>query len=384
SGSGFVGKHHKDFMKANNAQWIGFSMEIGPGGDVYVLDWHDADICGKEVLQKNTGRIFRLSPKESLAKNWEGRYADVAKLSDARLVDYQASASAWHARRARVVLQGRAIDGRLANGTHRALKKMFRHNKNADHRLRSLWALHVTGGLSEADLLKNLNDKDEHIRAWSIQLLCEDNAPSGQALEAFAALAKRDPSPVVRLYLASAMQRMPLGDRWAIAAGLVAHAGDADDHNLPKLIWFSIEPLVPDNPVRAMELARASRLPLVTEHIARRAVDAGQLEAVSAALRQARDDETTAGLLRGFSAGLKGLRDVKAPPSWGVTYAKLYGTPAATQIAQILGDTGAAAAMLAMLENQDAEAEARRNALRGLASQEHDALKGRLVGLLDD
>ncbi len=384
SGSGFVGKHHKDFMKANNAQWIGFSMEIGPGGDVYVLDWHDADICGKEVLQKNTGRIFRLSPKESLAKNWEGRYADVAKLSDARLVDYQASASAWHARRARVVLQGRAINGRLANGTHRALKTMFRENKDEDHRLRALWALHVTGGLDEAGLLRNLGDRDAHIRAWSIQLLCEDKSPSGRVLEEFAALAKRDPSPVVRLYLTSALQRMGLDARWAIAAGLVSHAGDAADHNLPKLIWYGIEPLVPENPARAMDLAVASRLPFVTESIARRAVDAGELEALSQALGQAQEEETVAGLLRGFSAGLKGLRDVKAPPSWAATYAKLYGTPLATRIAQILGDTGAAAAMLPTLDNAKAKSADRQTALRGLASQDHAGLKGRLVALLED
>jgi hypothetical protein len=26
---------------------------------VYVLDWHDADICGSKVLNSETGRIFR-------------------------------------------------------------------------------------------------------------------------------------------------------------------------------------------------------------------------------------------------------------------------------------------------------------------------------------
>ena len=46
TGSGYLGKEHKDFMHANNEQWIGFSMEIGPAGNVYVLDWHDAFICG--------------------------------------------------------------------------------------------------------------------------------------------------------------------------------------------------------------------------------------------------------------------------------------------------------------------------------------------------
>jgi putative heme-binding domain-containing protein len=238
--------------------------------------------------------------------------------------------------------------------------------------------------LSESKLLKYLDDKDAHIRSWSIQLLCEDNNPSTEALLKFASMAKLDLSPVVRLYLASALQRIPLGDRWAIAAGLVAHDEDAGDHNLPKLIWYGIEPMVPADPTRAMELARASRLPLVTEYIARRAVDAGQLEAVSAALGQAQGEDKVADMLRGFSAGLRGLRDVKAPPSWGVTYAKLYGTPLATQIAQILGDTGAATAMLATLDNANAKTDARRDALRGLAAQEHDALKGRLIDLLDD
>ena len=69
-GSGFVAKHGDDLLLANNAQWVGFSMEVGPDGGVYVLDWHDADICGKEVLNGETGRVFRIMPTASLAKNW--------------------------------------------------------------------------------------------------------------------------------------------------------------------------------------------------------------------------------------------------------------------------------------------------------------------------
>ena len=66
-GSGFTAHHGDDFMMANNAQWIGFSLEIGPDGALYVLDWHDGDICGQDVLHKETGRIFRIAPKQSLA-----------------------------------------------------------------------------------------------------------------------------------------------------------------------------------------------------------------------------------------------------------------------------------------------------------------------------
>ena len=124
-GSGFTAHHGDDFVLANNAQWIGFSVEVGPDGAVYVLDWHDSDICGTDVLHKETGRIFRIVPTRSLADQWPGRYADLGRMSDAQLVALQTSPSDWHARRARVVLQTRAaklyIAARHAAAAARAL-----------------------------------------------------------------------------------------------------------------------------------------------------------------------------------------------------------------------------------------------------------------------
>ena len=120
-GSGFTAHHGDDFMMANNAQWIGFSLEIGPDGALYVLDWHDGDICGQDVLHKETGRIFRIAPKQSLAAD-VGRAATpiCAQLTDAQLVALQTSPSDWHARRARVILQGRAARGTLDAGHPRS------------------------------------------------------------------------------------------------------------------------------------------------------------------------------------------------------------------------------------------------------------------------
>ncbi len=124
-GSGFTAHHGDDFMLANNAQWIGFSMEIGPDGAVYVLDWHDSDICGMEVRQKETGRVFRIAPQQSLAEPFPGRYGDLARLTDAELVGLQTSRSDWHARRARVILQGRAAKGTLKPETAQQLRQLF-------------------------------------------------------------------------------------------------------------------------------------------------------------------------------------------------------------------------------------------------------------------
>src|SRR5688500_8428144 len=191
-GSGFVGHHGDDFLVANNAQWVGFSMEIGPEGGVYVLDWHDGDICGKEVLNQETGRIFRIMPQTSLAVNWPGRYDDLRKLTDSQLAQLQTSKSEWHARRARVILQSHAAKGKLSSDVYDQLRKIYTSDPNPDWRLRAMWTLHVTGGFKPEELAEALKSKDEYVRAWAIQLLCEDESPSKESLAAFAKLARFD------------------------------------------------------------------------------------------------------------------------------------------------------------------------------------------------
>jgi len=75
-------------------------------------------------------------------------------------------------------------------------------------------------------------------------------------------MAARDPSPVVRLAISSALQRIDPAERWRIAEGLVGHAEDAGDHNLPLMVWYGVEPLVPLDPDRALKVAAHSRLPI--------------------------------------------------------------------------------------------------------------------------
>ena len=182
-GSGFVAKHGDELLLANNAQWVGFSMEVGPDGGLYVLDWHDADICGKEVLNGETGRIFRIMPDKSLAQNFENRFADLNTFTDKQLVELQKSPSDWHARRARVILQHRAHKGKVDKNAVDALQAIYKQNVNADYRLRAMWTLNITNQFTSNELLAALSDKDEHIRAWAIQFLCEDKKPSNEAKE---------------------------------------------------------------------------------------------------------------------------------------------------------------------------------------------------------
>jgi type 1 glutamine amidotransferase len=147
---------------------------------------------------------------------------------------------------------------------------MLANAKTVGKRLRALWALHVTGGINQDHALSLLNDSEQYIRAWTIQLLTEDKNPSGAIRSKFAEMAKSEKSPVVRLYLASALQRMPFDQRWNILESLSKYAEDKEDNNIPRMLWLALEPMVVKNPQKALALASASALPRLQEFTPRR------------------------------------------------------------------------------------------------------------------
>jgi putative membrane-bound dehydrogenase-like protein len=390
AGSGFRAHHGEDFLMANNAQWIGFSMEIGPDGALYVLDWHDGDICGQDVLHQETGRIYRIAPVASLANEWPGRYSDLRQMTDAQLVGLQTNRSDWHARRARVILQHRAVTGALQPDTHDQLRRIFTTDANPDWRLRAMWALHVTGGWTPDALAAVLSDRDEHVRAWGIQLLTETGSPAAGVVETFVRMAREDRSAIVRLYLASALQRIDRSVRWSIARELMKHGEDANDHNLPKMVWLGIEPLVTTDPAVALERAGQSAIPLIARFTARRIVDS-EVETALEALVKAIGSAPTAqfSLLEGLRDGLEGRFDLTAPPSWAAVNSRLSRSDPrlaglARDVSQQFGDTEAARRNLTTVRDRTAPVEARRKALQTLAGQRRPELARELHTVIDD
>jgi|GEM_PF-452832 len=312
-GSGYVGSHGEDFISMNDLAWVGFSLEIGPDGGVYILDWHDTDVCGNAINFPNSGRIYRVMPKGA------GRFErpNVGSLSDAELVELQDHPNDWYVRQARLQLQMRAARKRL-NGdlvvSH--LEKMLSEAKTSGKRLRALWALHVSGYLPEVRLLQLLQHEDEYVRAFAIQFLCEDKAPSTKALDAMLKLAAKDPSPVVRLYLAAALQRLEHDQRWDLLGALSQHREDVDDHNISRMLWFALEPMVPEQPEKALQLAVQGRLPNLQRNVARRLVsgdlssdekkDRGKTKGRAPSAWQ-RDLQKFAPGFEAYNVGLKGI-----------------------------------------------------------------------------
>ena len=134
----------------------------------------------------------------------------------------------WFERQLRSILvsaknSGQNVDDITSQLSSAALAK---ETTLVTHRLRALWTLHALGETSPEMLRSFLAADDEHLRVWSIRLLT-DSQPMDTGLgprmanmpkplptadiNKFVELAKTDSSGLVRLALASALQRLPLG-----------------------------------------------------------------------------------------------------------------------------------------------------------------------------
>jgi hypothetical protein len=236
---------------------------------VHVIDWYDKNQChssNPDVHEKTLGRIFKIS---YTTDKWV--QVDLQKLSSEQLVDMQLQANDWYVQHARRILQERGPDPKV----HDRLKRMLRDNPDVTRKLRALWALHVTHGLNERDLQDLLRHDNEWVRSWAVYLLVEAKQPSDETIRQFAKMARDDRSPLVRLYLASALQRTPVAKRWDVLTGLMTHAEDASDHNQPMMVWYALEPAVEIDMPRALGLAASTKLPQIFPFAVRRIAAVG-------------------------------------------------------------------------------------------------------------
>lgn len=274
-------------------------------------------------------------------------------------------------------------------------------------KLRALWALHSSGGLDEGAGFENLKDADEYIRAWTIQLVCEDKKVSEKFLEEFARLAREDKSPIVRLYLASALQRLPLENRWEILENLYAHFEDASDHNIPLMLWYAAEPLAALDAKRALQMAESTKLPNILNFTVRRVASLGTPEAMAEiveTLEAAYRDSAGRGegksarshearlldILNGLSLALKGQRSAPMPRGWEEVENKLGKNPNAEiralvqSLSLTFGSSNALIALRKILGDSSAEHAARRAALDSLLAAKDSTLAPTLQNLLAD
>ena len=389
--AGYVGKHEKDFLFANDPWFRGICVKQGPEGALYVSDWTDTGECHNyDKADTTNGRIYRVA--YGAPKPLAG---DVTKMTDAELVKLQLSKNEWLVRHARRVLQERAAAGALAADATKSLTDSLTADPDVARRLRALWALEATGRLTAADLRGLLSDRDEAVRAWGYQLAL-DGSPERNAgvLPAVGETAGREASEFVRTAAAGFLQRTDPQSALGLAAALFRNPHPVTDPNLALMLWYGVAPAYAARPEDAVAALPAIPVPLVREYAVRLVLTRpgvpieGMLDRLAAEL--AKPGPFRADALRGIREALAGRKGLTPPPAWADAFSKLAADPAAEvrdlaeQVGLLLGDRRAADAALARATDPAAPADARRAALDRLVARKTPGLAPALRGLLAD
>jgi putative membrane-bound dehydrogenase-like protein len=388
----YTAHHRPDFLTVDDPWFRGIDLLYGPDGSVYLSDWSDTGEChDADAINRTSGRIYKITYGETPPR-WGG---DLRKLDNHELVNLQLHHNDWLVRQARQVLQERAARGEDMKLVHADLHKLFESQKEVHRKLRALWALYVTGGTDEAWLRKALQADNEQLRVWAIQLLADQGAPSNAVLQEFAQMAKTDRSGLVLTFLASAMRRASLDQRWPIAMALAGRSEFAEDRVLPLMIWYGIEPAVTEAPDKAAAFARDSAMPKLSGFVARRLFEErspkpGSTDSIVELLRSSRDRKFLVAILNGISEALNGIQRPSAPASWPSIGSLLASnsdpvvSDRARELSALFGDRGAIENLKSRVSDPNVEMASRRQSLRILLRVRAENLNPLLVKLLDD
>lgn len=374
SGSGYVAKHGKDILTAADPFFRGMEISYGPDGNMVVLDWSDTGECHEATgVHRTSGRIFKVThQRQNTTPSPPPETVDLRSLPAVKWVQLMHHPNEWFVRQARVLLSDRATvagrcddepvgglvdhghaklnaqpDSKLTSDLDTAIDRLKRLTDDASPQVayRALVTLGAMGCNDQELLRARLSHPDPHLRAWAIRLITDhwpiddvfgpndasrQRAASVQSAyddweKNFCELARADPSGLVRLALASTIQRLPVDRRCPLATALMSSKQYADDHNLPLLVWYGLIPVAQSDPMSLAKVAIGSRWPMTQRLIVRRlvqdiktaphAIDTILTFAASASV------EVQMNLLQGLSDGLKGYRRVRQPATWNAVVA---------------------------------------------------------------
>ncbi len=427
-GSGYVGHHGQDLLLANDRWYRGISLKTGPDGAVYVIDWYDKNACHRvnpEIWDRTSGRIYKVqyvgtggakaaaAPPVPLAGGALWPRLDPLAIKSRQLAFLATSRNEWHARTARRLLADRAAVDNVAFADLRPLWRALVEGSDVPQMLKALWALHTIAGVApdaiyRPDYWRALLDlskhADENVRGWAIQLRLEQGDLDSAWRERLLDLARSDPSPLVRLYLASGLARISPAERYPIAKELILHAEDSQDHNLPLIYWYGIEPLVNDQH-DWLALAAQSRIPLLTRFVVRRAAGEDSRDlldrvihtlveppaAFAATISKTADDAQAAWrqlVLEELLEAFSGRVGIQPPSSWQAAYDVLTKSgPApvrekADEVAVVFGDERVLPRLRELLVNDAAPVARRLTAIEMIVRGRDAQATGALLAVL--
>lgn len=241
-GSTFTTRFQEDFLTSTDRWFRPVKSLVGPDGALYMADWYDYNISHSDpkdrskwyIPSRETGRIWRIGP-EGPTPHPDGPWP-LSRLASDELIDLLKHPNAWYAREARRLLMERrdpSVCPRLVT--------MVRARRGDGSELAALWALHLSGGLTDDLGLEFLGHPSEHVRAWTVRLMGDRGRVGPRITERLVELARREPSPIVRSQIACTSKRLPGPDALPILDALLGRAEDLVDPHIPLLLWWAIE-----------------------------------------------------------------------------------------------------------------------------------------------
>jgi putative membrane-bound dehydrogenase-like protein len=247
-GSSFANTFGGELVTTDDHSFRPVDCTVGPDGSLFIADWYDKranHVDPKDDWDRSNGRIYKLvadgtQPAAGLNLN--------EKASE-ELIKLLTNRNEWYSREARLILaerQDKTILPALRAGARQA----------ADERLalESLWALYQCGGFDEALAIELLAHRSDDVRTWTVRLLGDEGQVAPAVAARFVALARQEPSAVVRSQLACTAKRLPAGQGLPLAAALLTRNEDTSDPHIPLLLWWAIEDKATSNRDQVLDL----------------------------------------------------------------------------------------------------------------------------------
>jgi putative heme-binding domain-containing protein len=396
-GSTFATRAAGDFVTSDDIWFRPVDMTVGPDGAVYIADWYDYNISHSSPKNRShwyepsrlDGRVWRVAPP-NLAPV-KAKSLDLDEKASDELVELLSHRNDWFARKARRLLAERCDQSVVPGLTRLALDSDIQR-----HALQGLWSLYVIGALDDGLADKALVSRHEYVRAWTVRLLGDARIVSPALLRRFVQLAHYDSSVVVRSQIACTAKRLPASQAVPILEKLLRHDEDADDVQMPLLIWWAIEDKAISDAPLVLRMVTAVDLwhrPLMTrfiiERLARRYFAEGTNASAVAcasllqhALREKTVDLALTGMLRALTGQTREVIPTPLDAAVTETIRHEPANPRAIELALRLNKADASDAAIRLAVNSTTAISDRVSLIRALGESKTSSAIDGLLSLL--
>ena len=260
-GPTYVGRHEADFLRANNPWFRGVQLIYGPDGDVFLSDWVDNGEChDNDGVHRTSGRIYKIiygDPSPPMKKNlWAMTDQELFAIANRK----EGELNEWFVRQANWILWERS---------------------------------ETPTGILQDDFWKDL--------VGTIKLY-------------------KDNPRFLRKY-ASYLSRCPRELKWDAARALLETCPDHHE-TTDLLIYYGIKDIASGDAKKAEQLlftAEDRHYPF-TKNLSQNLAENGVFSPLISMLKSSGNEALSAALLDGFSAGIKGRKNLDAPEDWASVF----------------------------------------------------------------